>query len=204
MKKIGIIDDDQSFRNLIEEALHFNPHFKCLLSAESTEHFWDICPAKANIDIMLVDIDLPGESGIDALPRLARRFPEAELIMLTRIEEPKALFNALSQGAGGYLVKGFPVLQLPQLLQTIDKGGALISPLMARHLVEYFAPQNKGVDQISKREEQVLQLFKDGNSYDEVAEIMGMTLDGVRFHVKNIYKKLNVHNKIDAIKTFFR
>jgi DNA-binding NarL/FixJ family response regulator len=111
------------------------------------------------------------------------------------------LFQALSGGATGYLLKDFPVLKITTYIQSLIQGQALISPKMARHLINYFRPvQVSENSKLTSKETQMLLLFGDGKSYKETAEILDMTVDGVKYYVKRIYSKLGVSNKIDAIR----
>lgn len=204
MIKVAFVEDDPSFLQSAVAAIHMQPDLHCLFTANSVEAFWAVLPPKATIDVLFLDIDLPGQSGVASLPAFRRRFPEAELVMLTNMEDADLLLQALHNGAGGYLTKNFPIFQLPQHIRTICDGGAMISPLMARKLVRHFHPttQPGATDVLNTKEKQILQLFSQGHTYEETAALIGLSIDGVRYHVRNIYKKLNVDSKIDALKVF--
>ena len=204
MIKFGIIEDDFTFLEAIQHALHFTPEYQCVVAAESMESFWEVLPERASIDILFLDIELPGMSGIESLPRLSKRFPTAEIIMLTRIEDADSIIKALTLGASGYLLKGFPILDLREILLTIQKGGAAISPKIAKHIIQYINPASKTIGEIilSDKENQVLKLLSHGNDYNETAKLMNISVNGVRYHVKNIYLKLNVDNKTDALRMY--
>ena len=206
MFKVAIVDDDEIYLRTIQGVFHFMPDYLCVLCANSMEAFWDEIPPKVKLDIILIDIELPGQSGIEALPALAKRFPKAELIMCTRHEDSSLLIKAISLGASGYLTKDFPIVKLQEHLASITKGGAAISPQMAKYLITYINPPKTSAHgtTLSGKEEQILHLFSLGNSYEETAEILGLTLNGIRFHVKQIYKKLQVDNKTDAIRAATR
>lgn len=203
MYKIGIIEDDPVTRAGLARFIESQPDLVCPLAAVSLPDFWNQLPERANIDLLLIDIDLQGQSGIEGLPALRRRFPEAELIMYTQSEESQHLIQALSLGATGYLLKNFPLSELRRQLDTLMQGGALISTRMARKLIEYLNPPKRkpAPEQLlSEKEEQVLRLLAEGNNYEETATLLNLSKNGVKYHIKNIYRKLNVNNRLDAVK----
>lgn len=204
MVKFCIIEDDPVFLEAIQHALHFTPEYQCLVAADSMEAFWEALPERANVDILLLDIDLPGMSGIEALPKLCKRFPTTEIIMLTRIEDADTIIKALTLGATGYLLKGFPILNIREILMTVQKGGAAITPKIAKHIVQYLNPVSKTVGDIhlSDKENQILKFLSHGNDYHEASKLMNISVDGVRYHIKNIFLKLNVDNKSDALRIY--
>lgn len=200
MIRIAFIEDDALYLQSLRAAIHLQPEMVFALGAGSVASFWEELPKRATIDIIFIDIDLPGESGLDALPKLRRRFPKSELVMLTHYEGRDQLFQSFTNGATGYLLKDFPITQLPYHIHTLKNGGALISPQMARWLVEYFTPPKSSRWELTSKEVQLLRLFSAGKSYEESASVLGITLDGVKYRVKKIYSRLNVDNKIDAIR----
>ncbi len=203
MLNIVIIEDDPHYRSDLEATIHFQPDWLCVYSAGSAEQFKQQLPNRARIDLAFVDIDLPGESGVELIPFIVRQSPEAEIVMLTNIEDGQTLLRAFHKGATGYLLKDFSMFQLPQFVRTLQDGGALISPIMARHLVNYFQPPSKQqgeVEALTPKEEQVLRLISEGNTYGEAAAILDMTIDGIRFYIKKIYKKLGVKKRAEALR----
>ncbi|MBU6340377.1 MAG: response regulator transcription factor [Bacteroidetes bacterium] len=201
MLKIAFIEDDVTTLKSLQEVLKLQPAIVCSVAAESVERFWELLPDRVVLDVIFVDIQLPGLSGIEVLPALKKRFPESEIVMFTQFEDEEHLLKALHAGASGYLLKGFPIMQLPEMIQSIAGGGALISPKMAKKLIAYHNPSSSSqTSMLSPKELQILKIFAAGESYEEAAEMMNMTIDGIRYHVKNIYKKLHVNNKIDAIR----
>ncbi|MEM8527876.1 MAG: response regulator transcription factor [Bacteroidota bacterium] len=202
MLKLAFIEDHPSYLKSLQAAVRLRPDLMTLVAASSVEQFFEKVPTRARLDIIFLDINLPGQSGLDALPVLKKKFSTAEIVMLTAIEEQDALLKAFNLGAAGYLLKSFPVVQLPSFIKTLQAGGALISPTMAKKLVEYFQPSASSLDLLIPREVQVLKSLAAGNTYASTASILGMTVDGVKYHIKNIYKKLNVNNKTDAINAF--
>lgn len=200
MIRIGFIEDDYSYLQSLRSAIQIQPEMVFAIGTGSIAEFWQKLPDRARLDILFIDIDLPGQSGLEALPKLRRRFPKAELVMLTQHEGRDQLLQSFANGATGYLLKDFPIIQLPTHIHTLMKGGALISPQMARWVVEYFNPPKGSSLKLTVKELQLLRFFSEGKSYEESAHILGITVDGVKYRVKKIYSKLNVNNKIDAIR----
>lgn len=202
MTNIAFIEDSSLYLKTLVESIQMQPDLNCLLAAHSVEEFYEKLPLRARLNIIFVDINLPGQSGIDALPGLHSRFPQAELIVLTQQEEPSLLFKAIVAGATGYLIKNFSLMQFPNLIQDLLKGGALISPKMARYLVDYFNPAAQSpADKplLSAKEMSILTLFSDGHSYQETASLLDISVDGIKYFAKKIYRKLGVNTKIEAI-----
>lgn len=204
MIKIGIIEDDHFYLKNFKEALHMTPDIMVTASASAVNPFSSKKNYNSRLDILFLDIDLPGTSGIDALPKLKNQFPNTQIIMLTCFEEKDKLINSLVRGASGYLLKDFQLSKLPGMIRTVMNGGALISPKMARWVVNYFNPKPTTQMPLSEKETKLLTLFSDGFSYEETAKALGITVDGVKYHVKKIYAKFNVNNKVEAIKKFKR
>ncbi|MBK8192944.1 MAG: response regulator transcription factor [Lewinellaceae bacterium] len=202
MYKIGIIEDNPATLAGLERTINAYPDLNCLVAAPSAADFWAQLPERTVLDIIFIDIDLPGTSGLDILPALRKRFPDAELVMYTQSENGQDILKALTLGATGYLLKEVPSSQIRQHIDTILEGGAAISGKMARKVIEYLNPPRPSVNTpklLSEKEEQVLRLIAEGNSYEECAALMGLSVNGVKYHIKNIYRKLNVSNRIEAI-----
>ena len=200
MVRIGFIEDDMMYLKSLRETIHLIPNMLCTLAVNSVEEFWEKLPRYAELNIIFIDIDLPGQSGIDALPKIKKQFPRAELIMLTNYEDRDTLLKSFTLGASGYLLKDFHINAFPSLIYTLLNGGALISARMARWVIEYFQPSGTSEVVLTDKELQLLKLFSVGNSYEESADILGISVNGVKYRVKKIYTKLNVDNKIDALR----
>lgn len=207
MINVAILEDNCMYRSLIEMTISSDPNIRCILSAPSITKFKEAFPKRARIDFALLDVELPGESGIDLIPFLNLNSPKTQVIMLTNVEDRGVLLQALGKGAAGYLLKDFPVASLPSFLETAKKGCALISPVMTKHLVEYFNPPKRKAyeaDILTVKEQQVLGRLSDDKSYEEIAALLSISKNGVRYHIKNIYSKLNVKNKADALKKWVK
>jgi len=202
MIRIAFIEDDAIYLKNLQRSVHLEPNIQSLIAAKSVSDFFEKIASRMKLDIIFLDIKFPEETGIDALPRIRHRFPKSEIIMLTQYEDEALLMQALNNGASGYLLKNFPVIQLPSYIRTIMNGGALVSPAMARILIDYFSPNTTSNDLLSARETQILRLIGEGNTYNNVAEALNISINSVKFHIKNAYKKLGVNNKMEAIKKF--
>lgn len=153
-------------------------------------------------DVILMDIDLPGRDGIQAVSSLHRKFPLVEVLMLTVFDDDDRVFRALCAGASGYLLKHTPPDQLIESIQSVYAGGAPMSPSIARKVIASFparSGQGADLDQLTSRESQVLHYLAQGMSYKLVAAELGVGIETVRTHIKRIYEKLQVHSAVEAV-----
>lgn len=202
MTRIGFIIADSNHLSSLIGAIRFHPDITCIIGVNDVESFWLQFPKRSKPDILFLDIDLPGESGINAIPELRKQFKGADIIILSKNDNDQMLMQALSAGATGCLRKDFPISQLPHMIKTVQNGGALLSPRVARLLIEHFKPSSSTTENLNVKEEQLLRLFYEGKTYEESAAVLGISIDGVKYHVKNIYRKLNVDNKVDALRLY--
>jgi DNA-binding NarL/FixJ family response regulator len=203
MINIVVVESDDQYRAVLEMTIKQQPDWQCLLSSISAEHFRAAIPTRSRIDFAFLDIELSGESGIDLIPFLHAHSPASEIIMLTNLSDRNTLLQCLLKGATGYLLKDVPLSELPQLVKIVMDGGAALSPFMAKYLIRYFSPPKRQAHEkniLTPKEEQVLKLLDLESSYEDIATMLRITKDGVRFHVRNIYGKLNVNRRIDAIR----
>lgn len=153
-------------------------------------------------DVVLMDIDLPGRDGIQAVTSLHREFPTVEVLMLTVFDDDDRVFRALCAGASGYLLKQTPPNQLIEAIQSVYAGGAPMSPSIARKVIQTFpsrSTQTADLDQLTSRESQVLHYLAQGMSYKLVAAELSVGIETVRTHIKRIYEKLHVHSVVEAV-----
>ncbi len=159
-------------------------------------------PAIANVQedrgqLYLMDVDLPGINGIEATQQIKQQNPKADIIVITVFENSKTVFDALCAGATGYLTKNANPQELLQAIDQVASGGAPMSANIARMVVQSF--QKSLESPLTDRETEILTLMSKGKSYSNIAELLGISKDTVRFHIKNIYIKLQVNSKADAI-----
>lgn len=153
-------------------------------------------------DVVLMDIDMPGRDGIQAVTSLHREFPAVEVLMLTVFDDDDRVFRALCAGASGYLLKQTPPDHLLDAIMDVYAGGAPMSPSIARKVIQTFpgrSTQTADLDQLTSRESQVLHYLAQGMSYKLVAAELGIGLETVRTHIKRIYEKLHVHSVVEAV-----
>ncbi len=150
-------------------------------------------------DVILLDIELPGTNGIEAIPRLKKMLPHAHILILTVYESEKLIFEALANGASGYLTKNTAAAKIVESIKEVKDGGGPMSVNIARMVIKSF--QRNPDSPLSKRETQILELIVDGKSRSQIAKELFIDLETVRSHIKNIYLKLDVNSRADAIKT---
>ncbi|HEX5653999.1 MAG TPA: response regulator transcription factor [Chitinophagaceae bacterium] len=150
-------------------------------------------------DVVLMDIDLPGDSGIKGVAMIKEERPETAIIMYTVFEDNEKLFQCLCAGANGYLLKKTPPAKLIDAIQEVMAGGSPMSPVIARKVLDSFQHGKKNQYQLSPREVEVLQLLIKGYSAKMIAAELSISFDTARFHLKNIYQKLHVNCGKEAI-----
>lgn len=152
-------------------------------------------------DVAVVDIHLPGMSGIELVSRLRERCPEMMCLILTTYENSEIIFNALKAGAAGYLLKRATAKEIVTAIVEVANGGSPMSPQIARRVVDYFhrPREENSLDSLSDREHEILQKLAAGLMYKEIADEVGISIGTVRFHVSNIYGKLHVHSRAEAM-----
>ncbi|GAB3997273.1 response regulator transcription factor [Spirosoma daeguense] len=153
-------------------------------------------------DVVLMDIDLPGRDGIQAVTSLHREFPVVEVVMLTVFDDDDRVFRALCAGASGYLLKQTSPDQIIEAIQSVYAGGSPMSPSIARKVIQSFtarSAKSANLDQLTSRESQVLHYLAQGMSYKLVAAELGVGIETVRTHIKRIYEKLHVHSVVEAV-----
>jgi DNA-binding NarL/FixJ family response regulator len=203
MVKVIIVEDVENIRMGLKLLIDGTVDFKCVGDFENCEQMFK----KVNSlepDVVLMDIDLPGMSGIDGIRKLRGIFPDLRILVLTVYDESDTVFKALCAGACGYMVKKTPPAQLLEAINEAHKGGAPMSSHIARKVVDFF--QNKDslfekgnhID-LTNREREVLSGLVDGFSYKAIANKLFISIDTVKFHFRNIYKKLHVHSQSEAV-----
>lgn len=196
--RIVIIEDDETIRNGYTYLLNKQDGFIVINSYASAEAALKKIEEDA-ADAILLDISLTGMSGIDALDDIRKRSPRSRVIMLTVYEDPDSIFKALAKGASGYLTKNSPTQKVIEAIREVIKGGGPMSPNVARLVVGSFQ-KNKN-SPLSKRETEILEHIANGKSGSRIATELFIDAETVKSHIKNIYAKLNVNSKADAIKT---
>ena len=201
--KVAIVEDEPEIREGIEMVLNESSNFYCVGAYSSAESLLkNICVI--NPEIVLMDIGLPGISGIECLEQIKVLNIPASVVMLTIFEDDERIFNSILSGADGYLLKKTPPIKLVESLYDLHNGGSAMNPQIARRVLEMFrAKSNKEFDGLSDREMDVLNQLIKGYTYKQVAEKLFISSETVRGHLKNIYRKLQVHSKTEALTKVF-
>ncbi len=205
MISVGIIEDNKDIRNSLVEFLKTQPDILVEAAAESVEEFLDLDESDLNLDILLLDIELPGISGIAGMKFIKEKFPKIEIIMLTIYEDFDKIFKALKFGASGYLLKTASLEKIKYAIEETYNGGAMMSPIIARHIIEHFNEKGIKPDEsaLTERENQVVSYLLDGLTYNKIGKILGMSVNTVRFHIKNIYRKLHISSRAELMSKEF-
>ncbi|MBD2721116.1 response regulator transcription factor [Hymenobacter armeniacus] len=194
---LAIVEDDARVRELLREYLCYQPEFTCPIVVDSMEALWAELDVSLPPRVILLDVSLPGQSGLQALPALKKRLPATDIVLQTMHDDPARIFQALRAGATGYVIKN--ATSLPQYKQSILdvlNGGAALSPSVARKALQHFQPapsQQPGL--LSGREQQVLQGLVEGLSEKQVAARLSLSPDTVHTYVKRLYEKLRVNSR---------
>lgn len=203
---VAIVEDNKIIREGIEMYFNSDPEFTCKIAVDSVEAFLKNIAHGPDLDVLLLDINLPGMTGIEGIHHIRHQFPDISIIMLTIYKDEKHVFDALKAGSDGYLLKNTPLKSIKNGIQQILEEGAPISPVIAKKVINYFNPQKQhkvdGFEKLSTREIEVLQALSEGLQFKNIADKLFITIDTVRYHTKNIYKKLHVNSKLGAVKKY--
>lgn len=199
--RVGIIEDQQRTREGLKALIDLSEGFACVGAWRSMEEVFAVA-APAAPEVILLDLALPGVSGIEGLPQLRERFPNAVVVVLTVYEDDSRIFDALCAGASGYLLKNTRPPKLLEALREAKSGGAPMSPHIAKRVVELFRrfhPPERAQHNLTPHELRLLKLLVEGHSYKSAATELKVSVNTIAFHVQNIYTKLQVHSKSEAV-----
>ncbi len=205
-----LVEDHPGYREVIERAVRresgmelssqFGTAEIALRSLQDSSKF-------PSPDLILLDLNLPGMSGLEALPWIKKYCPKSEVIVLTQSDCESDVLHAISLGSSGYLLKSSTVRQITEAIHTVMDGGAIIDPSVARYIlntVKHIKPKEKPEKHLSEREKEILTLLADGLVKKEIADKLEISVTTVAYHVKHIYEKLNVQNAPAAVAKAFR
>jgi DNA-binding NarL/FixJ family response regulator len=195
--RVSIIEDDKTIRDGYAYLIGQTPGYKVISTYPSFEDAAKKI-AQDDPDVLLLDVELPGISGIDALPKLKKLIPETYILILTVYEQDMLIFRALGNGASGYLTKNTPHEKIISAIHEVMEGGGPMSAHIARMVIKSF--QRNEASPLTRRETEILEQIATGKSRKRIAQELFIDLETVKSHIKNIYHKLNVHSKADAIK----
>jgi DNA-binding NarL/FixJ family response regulator len=204
--KVAIVEDVRSLREGFWMLIDGTPGFHCTGSFRTMEEALEKIGFDLP-DLVLMDIGLPGMSGIEGARLLKERYPDLALLMLTVYDDDDRIFDALCAGACGYLLKKTPPARLLESLKEAVNGGAPMSPEVARRVVNLFReihPPERADYNLTPHELRLLKLLVEGHNYKTAAAQLGVSFNTICFHIKSIYEKLQVHSKSEAVSKALR
>lgn len=205
MVRLAVAEDNYLLSKSLEEKIGFFNDLKLKHIAPNGKYLIDWLEKDANIEVILMDIQMPLMDGIEATAIIKKRFPHIKIIMLTVFDDDENIYNAFMAGANGYLLKDTDPQSLFKGIQDVLEGGASMTPSIAFRTIQILRnPSQIGIGetedfQLTNREQEILEQIATGLNYHEISANLSISPSTVRKHIENIYKKLNVHNKMEAV-----
>jgi len=202
--RVSIVEDNRGTRESLTELLTRAPALRFVNAHPSGEEALAQITTDAP-DVVLMDINLPRMNGIECVAQLKQKLPKTQVLMLTTYEEGDLIFDSLRKGASGYLLKNMPPAELVQAIEQVHAGGAPMSMQVARKVVTHFQQikqPRSDMEQLTKREHEILALLAKGFLYKEIADQLGISLSTVRAHLHTVYEKLHVQSRTEAVVKF--
>jgi DNA-binding NarL/FixJ family response regulator len=199
--KVLLIEDQRDVREGLSVLINGSPGFRCLAAFRTMEEALREVDRELP-DVVLTDVGLPGMSGVEGTKILKETHPDLPVVALTVYDDDEDVFNALCAGASGYLLKNTPPAKLLESLKEVVAGGAPMSPEVALRVIRLFrefSPPPRASHRLTNQELELLKLIIDGHSYKTAATELGISVSTVSFHLQNIYGKLQVHSKSEAV-----
>jgi DNA-binding NarL/FixJ family response regulator len=202
--RLAIVEDEKAVRDGLKLLIDGTEGYKCVAlypnAEEALREIFDVEP-----DVVLMDIHLPGMSGIECVRRLKKEDPDFQIVMLTVYEDDEEIFKSLAAGAHGYILKKTPPAKLLEAITEVHNGGSPMSSQIARRVVDFFQTKevnSKQTDKLTEREQEILSFLSKGYRYKEIADVLCISIETVRTHIRNIYEKLHVHSRTEALLKF--
>jgi DNA-binding NarL/FixJ family response regulator len=207
MTKVAIVEDNKTLRQYLAQVIDGTPEYKCVCACSSSEEALEVIPAHKP-DVVLMDIHLPGESGITCTARLRAVLPKVQVIMLTVYKDINVIFQALKAGACGYVLKRADEKEILEAIAEVRAGGAPMTSEIARMVVRSFQDESQQLDatdgQLSGRELEILALVAEGLSNKEIGSRLDISPATARTHLMHIYEKLHVRCRTEAAMKYLR
>ncbi len=204
--RVAIVEDDEQVRENLARLVGEAKGFECVATFPSGEQALEFWPRRAP-DVVVMDINLPGISGVECVRQIKSKFPEVHVVMLTVYDDSERIFQALQMGASGYLLKRSTTAEILHAIEDVHGGGAPMSSYIARKVVQSFRQQgasDKPAENLSKRETDVLDYVSRGYTNKEIADALGLKVETVRGYLKTTYSKLHVRSRTEAAMKFRR
>lgn len=203
--RVAIFEDNKLIRDALQTILNGTPGFTCT-GAFADGNNWEASIRRSEPHVVLMDIEMPGLNGIEITRSVHEKFPEVKILMQTVFNDSEKIFRSLCAGASGYILKNDPPHKFIEAITEVYYGGASISSSVAKKVLSFFAnenvilvaPSNEDY-QLSEREKEILRLMAEGNNYKSIAAKAFISYETVRTHVKNIYRKLHVTSRSEAL-----
>ena len=201
MIKVAIVEDNQVLAKSMEQLFDQTTDIRCVASIKNLLNVVSVFQ-KAKPDIVLMDIGLPDISGIEGVRTLKNNFDNMQILMFTVFDDDEKIFEAIREGASGYLLKKSRPQEIIDAIRDLNQGGSPMSPSVARRVIQFFqagAPLKEEDYQLTTREKEILFALVDGLSYKKIADKYYLSVHTIRKHISNIYEKLHVHSKSQAV-----
>jgi len=203
---VSIVEDNEQLRTTLARVINRAEGFRCLSHYGSAEAALEGLP-KDRPEVVLMDINLPGMNGVECVRQLKPRLPETQVIMLTVYEDTDNIFNALAAGAAGYMLKRTKTPELLEAIREVHRGGSPMTTHIARKVTQSFqraGPSTQPAENLSQREQEVLDCLSQGLIYKEIADKLGISYETVHTYIRRIYEKLQVRTRTEAVAKFLK
>lgn len=195
MIKLLIVEDNINISEALVEYFSMQYEFRVIGTNASVEDLLKLPSKEIDPDMILLDIMLQGMTGIAGLPLIFRKWPDTKVVINSVLEESDIVYEALKEGALGYITKDMPLSSIKEALLLVNAGGSFMNARIARQVVNYFQSERSVKEKLTDKEWSVALGIKDGKSYKMIAAECDMSIDGVRFYIQKIYRKLNVNSR---------
>lgn len=204
MIKIAIVEDDKVIGISIYTYLSSQPNMEVVSYTNSLEELKkQFSKVETHPDIVLLDIVLPGISGISGIKHIKEAWPEADIIMFSVMDDGESIFQSLCEGAVGYITKEFSMEEVKHAIEDVAAGKGIMSSSIARKVAEHFHVRKKWNENLTPREQDIVLGITEGLSYKLLADKLGISIDTVRKHIKSVYKKLQINSKGELLSRYF-
>ena len=203
---VSIVEDNDKLRGTLARVINRADGFRCVSDYANAEDALKDLP-QVRPDVVLMDINLPGMNGVECVRQLKQLLPQTQVMMLTVYEDTENIFNALTAGASGYMLKRTSSKELLEAIQEVHRGGSPMTMHIARKVVPSFqktAATAQPTENLSEREQQVLDLLSQGLMYKEIADKLEISYETVHTYIRRIYEKLQVRTRTEAVAKFLR
>ena len=203
---VSIVEDSEPVRETLARLINRADGFKCASQYANAEAALEGLP-QDRPEVVLMDINLPGINGVECVRQLKQTLPKTQVMMLTAYEDTETIFKALEAGASGYLLKRTPRAELLEAIREVHRGGSPMTAHIARKVVQSFqkaAPSTQPTENLSSREQEVLDCLSQGLMYKEIADKLGISYETVHTYIRRIYEKLQVRTRTEAVAKFLR